>query len=56
MPGFNIVSTNHTSFTVSNLDRTLAFFSEALGSRSPQRHHAIPMPSNVSPVSRAVTS
>ena len=31
MPNFNILATNHTSFTVSNLDRTVAFFREALG-------------------------
>lgn len=45
MPGFNIVSTNHTSFTVSNLERTLAFFSEALGfevtSKGPRSPDAI---------------
>ena len=31
MPGFQVLSTNHTSFTVSNLDRTIAFFRDALG-------------------------
>ena len=31
MPNFNILGTNHTSFTVSNLDRTVAFFRDALG-------------------------
>ena len=31
MTGFNVLSTNHTSFTVSNLDRALAFFRDALG-------------------------
>ena len=31
MPNFNILATNHTSFTVSNLDRTVAFFRDALG-------------------------
>jgi catechol 2,3-dioxygenase-like lactoylglutathione lyase family enzyme len=31
MTGFNILSTNHTSFTVSSLDRTLAMFCDALG-------------------------
>jgi catechol 2,3-dioxygenase-like lactoylglutathione lyase family enzyme len=31
MADFTVLSTNHTSFTVSNLDRTVAFFSEALG-------------------------
>ena len=31
MPGFRVLSTNHTSFTVSNLDRSLAFFRDALG-------------------------
>ena len=28
---FRVIGTNHTSFTVSNLDRTLAFFRECLG-------------------------
>ena len=31
MSNFNILATNHTSFTVSNLDRTVAFFRDALG-------------------------
>jgi catechol 2,3-dioxygenase-like lactoylglutathione lyase family enzyme len=31
MPAFEILSTNHTSFTVSNLERTLAFFRDGLG-------------------------
>ena len=31
MPSFTIQSTNHTSFTVSDLDRTTAFFTDALG-------------------------
>jgi len=31
MPNVNIFATNHTSFTVSNLDRTVAFFRDALG-------------------------
>ena len=31
MPDFEILSTNHTSFTVSNLERTLAFFRDGLG-------------------------
>jgi catechol 2,3-dioxygenase-like lactoylglutathione lyase family enzyme len=31
MTAFKIIATNHTSFTVSNLDRTLAFFRDALG-------------------------
>jgi len=31
MPDFNVLATNHTSFTVSNLDRTVAFFRDALG-------------------------
>lgn len=31
MPDFNILATNHTSFTVSSLDRTVAFFRDALG-------------------------
>jgi len=40
MPSFNILATNHTSFTVSDLDRTLAFFRDGLGfevtSRAPR--------------------
>ncbi|MBT3371650.1 MAG: bleomycin resistance protein [Rhodospirillaceae bacterium] len=31
MSDFRVLATNHTSFTVSNLDRTVAFFTEALG-------------------------
>ncbi|MBI3517019.1 MAG: VOC family protein, partial [Proteobacteria bacterium] len=31
MPAFEILSTNHTSFTVSSLERTLAFFRDGLG-------------------------
>lgn len=31
MAGFRVVGTNHTSFTVSDLDRSVAFFTEALG-------------------------
>lgn len=31
MADFNVLSTNHTSFTVSDLDRTVGFFTEALG-------------------------
>ena len=31
MSNFTILATNHTSFTVSNLDRTTAFFRDALG-------------------------
>jgi catechol 2,3-dioxygenase-like lactoylglutathione lyase family enzyme len=40
MADFKVLSTNHTSFTVSDLDRSLAFFHEALGlevtSRAPR--------------------
>jgi catechol 2,3-dioxygenase-like lactoylglutathione lyase family enzyme len=40
MAEFEILSTNHTSFTVSNLERTLAFFRDGLGfevtSRAPR--------------------
>ena len=40
MAQFRVLATNHTSFTVSNLDRTIAFFTEALGfelsSRAPR--------------------
>ena len=31
MPDFRVLATNHTSFTVSDLDRTLGFFRDALG-------------------------
>jgi catechol 2,3-dioxygenase-like lactoylglutathione lyase family enzyme len=31
MTGFSIISTNHTSFTVSDLDRTLGYFCDVLG-------------------------
>jgi catechol 2,3-dioxygenase-like lactoylglutathione lyase family enzyme len=31
MAGFKVLATNHTSFTVSDLDRTIAFFHDALG-------------------------
>lgn len=40
MPQARVLSTNHTSFTVRSLDRTLAFFRDALGfevtSRAPR--------------------
>ena len=31
MSGFKVLSTNHTSFTVSDLDRAIALFGDALG-------------------------
>ena len=31
MATFQVLATNHTSFTVSDLDRTVAFFVEAMG-------------------------
>ena len=31
MSAFRVVATNHTSFTVSNLDRSVAFFTKCLG-------------------------
>jgi catechol 2,3-dioxygenase-like lactoylglutathione lyase family enzyme len=31
MPSFTVLATNHTSFTVSDLDRSVAFFRDALG-------------------------
>jgi catechol 2,3-dioxygenase-like lactoylglutathione lyase family enzyme len=31
MPDFKVLATNHTSFTVSDLDRSVAFFRDALG-------------------------
>lgn len=40
MSGFHVLRTNHTSFTVSDLDRTCGFFTDALGfeviSRAPR--------------------
>ncbi len=45
MPQFNVLATNHTSFTVSDLDRTVAFFRDALGfevtSKAPRDPDAI---------------
>jgi len=45
MSDFRITSTNHTSFTVSKLDRALAFFGEGLGfevtSKAPRDPHLI---------------
>ena len=45
MAGFRVLATNHTSFTVSDLDRILAFFHEALGfevtSKAPRDPSAI---------------
>ena len=34
---FKVISTNHTSFTVSDLDRSVAFFVEGLGFEVVQR-------------------
>lgn len=34
MPGFKVLATNHTSFTVTDLERSLAFFTRALGFRA----------------------
>jgi predicted enzyme related to lactoylglutathione lyase len=31
MAAFKVLATNHTSFTVSDLDRTIAFFRDAMG-------------------------
>jgi len=40
MTGFEVLGTNHTSFTVSSLDETISFFTEVLGfemtSRAPR--------------------
>jgi len=40
MPAFKVLATNHTSFTVSDLERSLAFFRDGLGfevtSRAPR--------------------
>lgn len=45
MASFKVLGTNHTSFTVSNLDRTLAFFCDGLGfqatGRAPRSKDAI---------------
>jgi catechol 2,3-dioxygenase-like lactoylglutathione lyase family enzyme len=45
MNAFRVLATNHTSFTVSDLDRTLGFFRDALGfevtSRAPRDPRAI---------------
>jgi catechol 2,3-dioxygenase-like lactoylglutathione lyase family enzyme len=45
MSAFRVIATNHTSFTVSDLDRTLGFFRDALGfevtSRAPRDPRAI---------------
>jgi catechol 2,3-dioxygenase-like lactoylglutathione lyase family enzyme len=45
MAGFKVLRTNHTSFTVSSLDRTLGFFRDALGfevtSRAPRSQRLI---------------
>ncbi len=45
MPDFKVLSTNHTSFTVSDLERSIAFFRDALGfqvtSKAPRDPSAI---------------
>jgi len=45
MPAFRVLATNHTSFTVSDLDRALAFFRDALGfevtSKAPRSRRVI---------------
>ena len=45
MPDFKVLGTNHTSFTVSDLERSLAFFRDALGfevtSKAPRDPRAI---------------
>lgn len=45
MSGFKVLSTNHTSFTVSDIDRTIAFFTDVLGfellSKAPRDPKAI---------------
>ncbi len=52
MGGFKVLGTNHTSFTVSDLDRSLAFFQEALGfevtSKAPRDPRAIELITGVS--------
>jgi catechol 2,3-dioxygenase-like lactoylglutathione lyase family enzyme len=44
MPDFSVTATNHTSFTVSDLSRSLAFFRDALGFQvTSEAPRAIPM-------------
>ena len=51
MSDFRVLATNHTSFTVSNLDRTVAFFTEELGfeflNRGPRDPKAVEVISGV---------
>lgn len=51
MNDFRVLATNHTSFTVSSLDRTIAFFTEALGfellNRAPRDPKAVEVISGV---------
>ncbi|MDP6690945.1 MAG: VOC family protein [Alphaproteobacteria bacterium] len=51
MSDFQILATNHTSFTVSDLDRSIAFFTGALGfellSRAPRDPKAVEVISGV---------
>ena len=56
MSGFKVLSTNHTSFTVSSLDRTVAFFRDALGFDVTSKAPATRPPSSASPASRAARS
>jgi catechol 2,3-dioxygenase-like lactoylglutathione lyase family enzyme len=37
MPDFKVLGTNHTSFTVTSLDQTLAFFRDELGFRATEK-------------------
>ena len=42
MPDYSITSTNHTSFTISNLDRSIGFFRDVLGFDLLNRSHRDP--------------
>ena len=42
MSDFRVLATNHTSFTVSDLDRSIAFFTEVLGFEIVNRAHRDP--------------
>ena len=48
MTTFKVIATNHTSFTVSDIDRSLAFFRDALGfevtSKGPVSYTHLPLP------------
>ena len=43
MSDFRVLATNHTSFSVSDLDRSIAFFTEVLGFEIVNRAHRDPI-------------